>query len=1234
MNRIHLKLCLLIAVASTIEAAPVARWDFGTEEPSKLESVGGVHRDVPGPRPPTYPDFDANNTAVKFDGAGSHFVFADPGTGSEFDFTNGDAITLEAWVDIADLRSGENVYLIGKGRTESGGFASDNQNWALRLREQKGRACVSFLFATPASTGASAVAKSDAHWHRWTTTEGFAAKSGWHHLAVTYRFGEPESVRGWIDGKSLSGIWDMGGATGEPPVVDDDAIWIGSSKGGAAANSFRGALDAVAVHREILPDDVLKKRFRREGSAPVAKRAKEIMPALGPLPVGQVQVTFHEAMPTHERWLNEGESWPEATLSWQTNHFLLPRLPVRYDDWGIRDAWRSPMLVRLASDVTLTPGKQRFLMRARALGRLWINGQLVARTEAMIKSPPDGEEPISEILPSPEPSLRPAAYFQQEAFGDAEIPADGKCHVVLETVVGGAKLRAETSELCAAVETANGWQLLTGGDASLPLANDAVEPALKSLESNLQQFDDENRRAAAKSQAAFSKHRHTVAQEWAQANPLPALPAEGSHPIDAFLAVKMNRAVADTAKSSLEEARKFHKEVLPILRDACFRCHGDKAKGGLRLNSRAAVLLAGESEKPAVVPGHAEKSELISRLLANDEDERMPPQGDALSADKIAVLKEWIQQGAPWPAAPVTSSDVAAPPVLEDAAFLRRVSLDLIGVPPAEAELLAFLADQNPNKRDLMIDRLLADERWADGWMPYWLDVLSENPALLNATLNSTGPFRWFIQDALRDNKPMDQFVTELLLMRGSPHTGGSAGFSLAGENDAPFATKAQIAAGAFLGVELQCARCHDSPYHSTMQKDLFALAAMFERKTVTVPKTSMVPAAFFEKKARESLIKATLRTGEPVPPAWPFAALTGRTDDASLDDLTQAPKDTRHRIAALITAPQNTRFAQVMVNRIWRRYMGAGFVEPVQDWEGHAASHPELLQWLAHEFVAHGYDTKHLTRLILTSQTYQRQASGSNLAASPELRFFNAPERRRLTAEQVVDSLFSGSGQPMNIEEITFDPTGRRAEGARITLGRPTRAWMLASLTNERDRPSLSLPRAQCVTDVMEAFGWSGTRQSPRTDREISPNVLQPGVLANSSLSVTLTRAAEQSELAELAVKATVPESLVQSIFQRFLSRPASAVELEKFTKILQVGFNERLVPPAETKPSTQLPPLPRVTWYNHLNPRATTIAMENEQRARNGPPPDPRLQPAWREVYEDFIWSVINTREFVWLP
>src|SRR5207249_2316878 len=153
-------------------------------------------------------------------GSGAHFSIADPGRNSPFDFSNGDAITLEAWVNMADIRKGENLYVVSKGRTGDGAFARDNQNWALRVREEEGKAHVSFLFATPPDANAA----KDAHWHRWTSEAGFAPGSGWHHIAVSYAFGEPDSIRGWIDGHLSDGAWDMGGATHAAPVVDDDAI--------------------------------------------------------------------------------------------------------------------------------------------------------------------------------------------------------------------------------------------------------------------------------------------------------------------------------------------------------------------------------------------------------------------------------------------------------------------------------------------------------------------------------------------------------------------------------------------------------------------------------------------------------------------------------------------------------------------------------------------------------------------------------------------------------------------------------------------------------------------------------------------------------------------------------------------------------------------------------------------------------------------------------------------------
>lgn len=1248
----------LVSVAVCADRPAVTRWDFGTEETTPLRSQGGVHRDVPGPRPPLYPDFEPINTAVKLDGSGARLTLEDPGANSAFDFTNGDAITLEAWVQVTELRPGENVYVIGKGRTGGMGFAAYNQNWALRVREMRGQAALSFLFATAPVNGATA---SGAHWHRWTTGRGFMPGPEWHHIAIVYRFGDPQSIRGWIDGQRQNGEWDMGGATAEPPVVDDDAIWIGSSRGGAAGNSFRGSLDAIAVHRLLLDDAVLKGKFRFTGTAVVAKPAPEVMPQMGDLALDRVLVTFHEGMPAHDRWLNEGEEWPAETTRWQAESMLLNRLPVRYDGWGIRENWKAPVLTRLALRTILPPGEHQFLMRVRGLSRLWVNGDVIARSQPMPGSP-NGEEPLTPVASPPRPGLRRAEHRQQEICGTATIGEDGHCLVVLEVLVGGKAFRTDPGEVCVAVQTDDGksYVLLpaadTGdrgpprpvkennrsllksvtGDGSRPmfLTDADVTALLSRQEASLAAFDDQTRRGAAASQDAFWKMRHSVAREWAEQHPAPMVPNAAAHPIDAFLKAKIERALVEGAKTPVEEARQFHNTVLPILRDECFRCHGDKESGGLRLNTREAAMKGGDSESPAVVPGQISQSELIRRIRATDAVERMPPGSKPLKAEQITALEAWIQSGAAWPAPPISAEDVAPPPLLNDAQFLRRVFLDTVGQPPSESEVRAFLGDSATDKRTRIIDQLLADERWADHWMSYWQDVLAENPTLINPSLNTTGPFRWFLYDSLRDDKPFDRLVTELILLRGSPHEGGSAGFGIAADNDAPFAAKGQIVASAFLGIELQCARCHDSPYHSTKQRDLYALAAMFEHKSVTVPKTSRVPAAFFEKKARESLIKVTLKHDELIEPKWPFANVTGSVEDGTLAPLMQQPDDTRERLAALITSPRNARFAQVMVNRVWRRFIGAGFVEPVQDWEGHAASHPELLEWLAREFISHNYNVKHIARLILTSEVYQRAAASRNLAARPEVRFFAAPEPRRLSAEQIVDSLFAAAGQQMDVEEITFDPDGRRPSSNRISLGIPHRAWMFASLANERDRPSLNLPRAQAIADVLIAFGWTGSRQNPRTDRETAPNVLQPGVLANSTASVWLTRAVEGSGLAEMAIQAASPDQLVDSLFLRYLGRSPTDSEREPLARALGVGFEERLIPATEVQATVPLEPLPRVTWSNHLQAEANSIAVELERRARSGPPPDPRLRQAWREVFEDIVWSIVNVREFVWLP
>ncbi|QDV23698.1 DUF1553 domain-containing protein [Aureliella helgolandensis] len=1210
---------------------PVASWEFSAEESTPLRPHGGVHRDQPGPRPPEYPDFDASNTAVKFDGRGAYFSLEDSGEQSSFDFTNGETISLEAWVRVEDLNRNENSYIIGKGRTGSPGFAKNNQNWALRVRESGGLASVSFLFAT---LGDSDVDGS--LWHRWTTKSGFQPGRGWHHVAITYRFGEPESMRGWIDGAPQPGSWDLAGPTTEAPMVDDDAIWIGSSQQGNPGNSFRGSLDSIAIFRSAFDDEMMKARYRRLGEDLPILPAEDVMPRLTELPSHRVRFSIHEGMPSHSRWLNNNEELPPETLSWEMDSFLLDRVPTRYDEWGIRSAWGTPVLLRMATRTQLPPGPCRLMMRVRGLGRLWVNGKVVARSVPLLASP-NGEEPLTPVTDVPVAGMRIAEHRQQQVLGMAEVPADGWCEIVLEMIVGGEDFRPDPGETCVAAETIVGapFTLLpAAGESAVSLVDTQIEAALLQSETTLQSLDNQRRRILSKSQDTFWEMRHAAAKTWVEEHLVPVPVSQERHPIDAFLQAKIAKTLQAVGNTPPEQAESFHGEVLPILRSHCFRCHGEKAQGGLLLNDRAALLRGGDSGNPIVIPGSLADSELVRRIRAQDDDERMPPGDQGLSESQIATLEKWIAAGAAWPAIPVSPESLEPGPPLNDAALLRRIYLDVVGVPPTEAEVRAFLADRRSDKRQRAIDRLLEDPRWADHWVSYWQDVLAENPTIINKSLNSTGPFRWFLYEALRDNKAMDRMVTELILLRGDAHEGGSAGFGIAGNNDAPFAAKGQIVASAFLGIDLQCARCHDSPYHSTLQRDLYALAAMFEQKSVVVPQSSRVPKEFFEQQLRESLIQVTLQPNEQVAPVWPFAEVTGCQDDSSLDRLLHDPSNTRHRLAGLLTAPQNTRFTQVIANRVWRRLMGAGLIESPDDWEGKTASHPELLAWLSQELMTHRYDVKHLTRLIMTSDLYQRQAVGENRSSEAVARFFVAPDRRRLTAEQLVDSLYASAGQPMHVEEFTFDPDGRRAADNRLTLGRPSRAWMFASLANERDRPSLSLPAARAVADVLEAFGWSGSRQNPRTNRETMPDLLQPGVLANGTASNWLTRITANGELSEVALHSSSPDEVVERLFLRYLSRFPSTAEREALVAQLTPGFESRILPPDQQPKSPREEVLPRVTWSNHLRPEANQIALEMEMRARRGPLPDPRLNPAWRERLEDVVWSIVNLSEFVWVP
>jgi len=1170
------------------ESKPDRHWTFDSFLPAKSVKASS------GPTSPEYPAFGMANPAVMMKNGG-RIIITDPGKDSVFDFENGDEITVEAMVSLDQLR--DQAAILTKGRTNNAGFAANNQNWAFRLKSTNGgQAGVNFLFRSKGTKD------QPADWHRWTSNKGFTVGDGWHHIAISYRFGDPESIRGYLDGKPVQGKWDMGGPTESPPVVDDDEVWIGSSLGGNLNNSLFGSVDEIALYRRIVPAEVFATRYRRI-------EPERVLPEPKP---GALVLTLHP-------WNNRSKfpiNPKPAIGHWEQSALGFVRLPRNYDDWGVREDWGEGVIIRAVTEIDLEPGEYEFLGRSRGIARLFING------EQILDFPPakrggGAHNQVQPVPTVPRKGMRPRFLDDIEKIAPFTFTG-GKHTVVFDVMVGGPKLRLEFGEGGLAIAKKGEMFRLLGPKPGPELTDQGWEGFVARTSAELDERDREARRAADQ-QKGYWNERHALAVQELTSN------SESVTSIDHLIHERIKRA----RKNSGDPDSFFNAKVRPILSEHCFRCHGEKEKGDLNLLDLENLLTGGESGLPAIVPGQPMKSHLLTLVSSKEEDERMPPKGDGLKNDQIAILEKWIRQGGKLDKEPKNVSERT--PLVDDLTFLRRVWIDALGIAPPLQVVRSFQADTSTDKREKMIERVLEKDGWADNWVGYWQDALAENPNLLKPNLNNTGPFRYWILDALRDNKPMDRFATELITMRGSTWDGGSAGFGQASQNDVPMAAKAHVIGTAFLGIEMKCARCHDAPYHDSTQRNLFEMAAMLGRKSINVPKTSSVPASFFEhaqQGGRESLIQVSLKLGASVKPHWPFDELGGKLAAQVLQD----PKDTRERLAARITFSR--RFAEVIANRIWKRLMGAGVIETVDDWEGKRPSDPALLAYLADELIRSGYDLKALTRLIMTSKAYQRGAidAPENLAEAD--RFFEGPYRRRMTAEQVVDNAWQVSGKSMDLGLLTMDMEGRHRPGFFMNFGRPERAWEFTTLANERDRPSLAMPKMQAVIDVLLAFGWRNSRPEPTSHRIQEPNPIQPGVLSNGVMGGWLTRLSDDSEITRMCIEAESASQLTEDLYLRYLTRFPTSEERKAFVALLEIGFDNRILPKQQTLPSPAKKRYPYVSWLNHLDNEANSIKQLQEEDARQGDPPSKFLQTAWREAVEDALWALLNSPEMILIP
>jgi len=423
-----------------------------------------------------------------------------------------------------------------------------------------------------------------------------------------------------------------------------------------------------------------------------------------------------------------------------------------------------------------------------------------------------------------------------------------------------------------------------------------------------------------------------------------------------------------------------------------------------------------------------------------------------------------------------------------EATFLRRAYLDVIGRLPTPEEARAFLEDSSPDKRARLVDRLLDRPEYADHWANKWMDLLRPNPYRvgIKAVFNLDG----WIRDAFRRNLPYDQFVREIVTARGSTFEEGPA--TIFRDHREPIEI-APVVSQLFLGIRLDCAKCHHHPFESWSQDQFYEFAAFFARVgrkgTGLSPPISGSEEIVFT--AKSGTVKHPLN-GKVLPPRPLFGS-------ATLDEDPEA--DPREALARWMTAPENRYFPQVMANRVWADLMGRGIVDPVDDIRAtNPPSNGPLLTALGEDFRNHKYDVKHLIRTIMASSVYglSSEPNDRNVA---DTRNFSRHYRERLRAEVLLDAISDVTGAP---DEFAAAPPGSRAS----TL------W-----TNRV--PSLFL----------DTFGRPDANQDPPCERTSDTAVVQALHLMNSP-GVHKKLTADDGRVAALAKGEKTPGAIVDELY------------------------------------------------------------------------------------------------------
>ncbi|HJT78971.1 MAG TPA: DUF1553 domain-containing protein, partial [Gemmataceae bacterium] len=446
-----------------------------------------------------------------------------------------------------------------------------------------------------------------------------------------------------------------------------------------------------------------------------------------------------------------------------------------------------------------------------------------------------------------------------------------------------------------------------------------------------------------------------------------------------------------------------------------------------------------------------------------------------------------------------------------DAQFLRRASLAITGTLPTPAQVNAFVADSNPQKRAKLVDRLLDSPEYSYYFANKWADILRVKRRGIPGGAQATFAFHAWIRDAMAKDMPYDRFARAILTATGDPSIDPPTAWYKELKEPQQFVDDTgQV----FLGQRLACAQCHHHPYEKWSQDDYWGIAAFFGR---VGRKNMMIPGGFQNQPAQMEIIfnrssggVVNKRTGQ--------AAVMKVLDGPSLKSV-PADEDPREKLAAWMTAPSNAFFAKAVVNRYWAHFFGRGIVDPLDDMRvTNPPSNPELLDALAKDFVAHGYSLKHLVRTICDSRTYQL-SSTPNEYNQHDKQNYARYYPQRMSAEVLLDAVCQVTDSPTQFGGL---PTDRFA---------PKRAIML--------------PDEAYTSYFLDVFGRPQRISACECERVSEANLAQALHLLNSDeVQGKLTRSGGRADL--LAKDARADSVKVEELFLWAFAHKPSPEQLQ----------------------------------------------------------------------------------------